>query len=235
MRLPNLWQIATRVTVTFTLLACDCTVAMPLSLPPPRATSGFAAGTAEPVRAFSAAVIEPISSEPLPTPLAAATADALPSKQSTSGLSIPPPKTKAKLALQNGPKKFVLDLPKPSRRDESGGGPSAKRAKLDDLSLSNVGLGGLRGLLPEPKLASAAGSKLPEPKTKAGQLPRDDSATTRSTSLVPNSLKGKQKAAEKVGLDEPVKEVEQPTTTQAPELDIFGLGRLQIALSTGHS
>lgn len=213
---------------------------MPLNLPPPKAsTSSLAASWPA-----SNDVALPAARLDLPSPDASAAA---PSgiRGIATGMKLPPPKTKSKAAA-SAPKKFVLDLPKPGRSSEDGGAsastsdePTAKKPRLNGSGLSGLlPEPGLSGLLPEPSKPaskSAAGLKLPEPKS-SGSAPAlgAGQAVPRPTSLLPHVLKGKgkastasqQRAKELREADQAEKAFEAPLT-EVPEesaVDFFGLG-----------
>ena len=224
---------------------------MPLSLPPPKATAASSSNNgpeAAPPAGKGAlslpapsvgssasgsesdAITTSAPDAPLSMPFALSAAS------SSSSSRAPPPKTKAKTAGA-GPKKFVLDLPKPSNGTRTSGealgddtngeiasaeASAPKRPRLEGKS-------GLSALLPEPTKPPIAtgrggGFKLPAP--RGGSL-AIDATTQRSTSMVPHTVgKGKGKASA-AATEQPA---EVPSVTEAeadaePELDFFGLGK----------
>lgn len=152
------------------------------------------------------------------------------SSKSIGGLSLPPPKTKSKQQAASQPKKFHLDLPKARSSSELDGfdtqeqGPS-KRAKVTDDAAGPSS--GLRGLLPEPKAKPTGGLDLPTPK---GANSNGVAPTSSLKGLLPHTLKGKGKAVEKKA--EPANVQAQLADDKAKDsaedqavLDFFGLGK----------
>jgi len=142
-------------------------------------------------------------------------------------LSLPPPKTKAKLAAGSQPKKFVLDLPKPGRSLANAaleGEPAKKKARTEG---GGEGFG-IDGLLPEPKRTAGLGALLPAP--KAASLPANDGKAGEvkekaAVSLIPHTLKGKGKALPKKVADESDTAhvgAEKPAAVDS-DADFFGL------------
>lgn len=194
---------------------------MPLKLPPPRA-SGSASASASSSSAQngnheSSRHVENLAASESSSLLHAGT-----SASSASSLKLPPPKTKSK-QLAGQPKKFLLDLPAPSKgardaeteRDDAE--RAAKRARVDGSTLNIANGGGLRSLLPQPKAKTAVS---------------ESQASSTSSLLLPPSLKGKQKQtasepqvaslASELTANEPGKSKSPPETDQAV-LDFFGL------------
>ncbi len=211
---------------------------MPLNLPPPKASTSAApslnssSSSVAPAPSASTALNLPSSSE-------GATPASTSSLGSSNGIKLPPPKTKAKSAA-SGPKKFVLDLPKPSRENDetstSASEPAAKRARTNGS--------GLETLLPEPSKPSSnglAGLKLPEPKSSTGgSTPTGSKPAASATSLLPHALKGKGKAST-AAHEQRAKELREAdqakqASTHAeqpaePALDFFGLGESDHSLA----
>jgi len=170
--------------------------------------------------------------------LPVASSSGAPSSSFASKLGLPPPKTKSKQAASNQPKKFVLDLPKVTRSaseledgNESPNGsdePANKKARTTGAGLS--------ALLPQPKKAAGLGGlRLPEPK-KAAIAPE---SSKPATSMIPHTLKGKNKAVskpvaklEEASASTPVAdEAEQPEDDEEADsavLNFFGLGNFRV-------
>lgn len=224
---------------------------MPLNLPPPKvsnASSGLPAtngsvASARPVNlngsnGQASYQQQDASSHDTAEPSTSSSVGPSSSSSSfTSKLGLPPPKTKSKQAASNQPKKFVLDLPKATRsaseledgNDSSNGTeePAAKKSRT-------VG-GGLSALLPQPKIAAVGpgGLSLPAPKVAS----RAPESSKPATSMIPHTLKGKNKASEKpmaqpeASHSTPVQAEDEQPDNQEEEadsavLDFFGLGKL---------
>lgn len=227
---------------------------MPLNLPPPKSAAGpqptsGPSGSALPAAATNGGSGRPSSS------IAGASSSHVNSEASTSGsvgsssssftskLGLPPPKTKSKQAAANQPKKFVLDLPKATRSasELEDGHESVNGSDEPASKKPRTGGGGLSALLPQPKKAAGLGGlNLPEPK-KASTAPE---SSKPATSMIPHTLKGKNKIAEnplvqaeKVAANGNVTQKsqiddEEQADEEEPDnavLDFFGLGAYELA------
>lgn len=222
---------------------------MPLNLPPPKASgaslpsngSNGSSSTSRPVANGSNGHATPTENETGYNEAAAPTTGSAPAGTSSlfsSKLGLPPPKTKSKVAAASQPKKFVLDLPKATRSASELEGDDGQHANGSDEPAAKkmrTG-GGLGALLPEPKKPAAGlgGLKLPEPKS----APILKESSKPSTSMIPHTLKSKNKAMPKpaeVPADAPATEAEQDDEAE-PEaepadsavLDFFGLGEWRL-------